>query len=45
MKILILGDVMGQSENALKNLPKVLSQNKIEFIIISGENWQMMGEA
>ena len=40
MKILILGDVMGQSgRNALKkNLPKVLSQNKIEFIIINGEN-------
>ena len=40
MKILILGDVMGASgRKALKNyLPKVIDENKIDFIIVNGEN-------
>ena len=40
MKILILGDVMGQSgRKALKvNLKKIIEKNKINFSIINGEN-------
>ena len=40
MKILILGDVMGQSgRKALQvNLKKIIEKNKIDFSIINGEN-------
>ena len=40
MNILILGDVMGASgRNVIKNkLPKVISENKIDFVIVNGEN-------
>ena len=40
MKLLILGDVMGVSgRDALKNkLPKVIKENKIDFVIVNGEN-------
>ena len=40
MKILILGDVMGVSgRDALKNkLPKIIVKNKIDFVIVNGEN-------
>ncbi len=40
MKILILGDVMGQSgRRALKvNLKKIIEKNNIDFSIINGEN-------
>jgi metallophosphoesterase (TIGR00282 family) len=40
MKLLILGDVMGSSgRNVLNNkLPKVISENEIEFVIVNGEN-------
>ena len=40
MKILILGDVMGTSgRNVLKNkLPKIITENKINFVIVNGEN-------
>ena len=40
MKLLILGDVMGSSgRNVLKNkLPKVIGENKIDFVIVNGEN-------
>ena len=40
MKILILGDVMGQSgRKALReNLKKIIEKNKIDFSIINGEN-------
>ena len=40
MKILILGDVMGPSGRKAikKNLSKVISDNKINFTIINGEN-------
>ena len=40
MNILILGDVMGASGRvALKNrLPKIIMENKIEFVIVNGEN-------
>ena len=40
MKILILGDVMGVSgRDVLKNkLPKIIIENKIDFVIVNGEN-------
>ena len=40
MKILILGDVMGQSgRRALKvNLKKIIEKNQIDFSVINGEN-------
>jgi len=40
MKILVLGDVMGASgRNALnKNLPKIIKNNEIDFVIVNGEN-------
>jgi hypothetical protein len=40
MKLLILGDVMGTSgREALKNkLPKIILENKIDFVIVNGEN-------
>ena len=40
MKILILGDVMGQSgRKALReNLKKIIEKNKIDFSIVNGEN-------
>ena len=40
MKLLILGDVMGISgRNALTNkLPKIITENKIDFVIVNGEN-------
>ena len=40
MKLLILGDIMGSSgRSALKNkLPKIITENKIDFVIVNGEN-------
>ena len=40
MKILVLGDVVGQAgRKALKkNLPDIIEQNKIDFSIVNGEN-------
>ena len=40
MKLLILGDVMGVSgRDALKNkLPKIITKQKIDFVIVNGEN-------
>ena len=40
MKILVLGDVMGASgRNALnKKLPQIIIKNKIDFVIVNGEN-------
>ena len=40
MRLLILGDIMGESgRNAIKkNLPRIISKNKIDFIIVNGEN-------
>ena len=40
MKILVLGDIMGFSgRNAIKKkLPKIISENKIDFSVINGEN-------
>ena len=40
MNLLILGDVMGASgRDALKNkLPKVIRKNKIDFVVVNGEN-------
>ena len=40
MRLLILGDVMGASgRNALKKkLPKIIIKNKINFVIVNGEN-------
>jgi 2',3'-cyclic-nucleotide 2'-phosphodiesterase len=40
MKLLILGDVMGISgRNVLQNkLPKIINENKIDFVIVNGEN-------
>jgi len=40
MKLLILGDVMGLSgRSVLKNkLPKIIKENKIDFVVVNGEN-------
>ena len=40
MNLLILGDVMGASgRTALKNrLTKIITKNKINFVIVNGEN-------
>ena len=40
MNLLILGDIMGASgRDALKNkLPKIVTDNKIDFVIVNGEN-------
>ena len=40
MNILILGDVMGPAgrQAIKKNLPKIISTNKIDFTIVNGEN-------
>jgi 2',3'-cyclic-nucleotide 2'-phosphodiesterase len=40
MKLLVLGDVMGASgRNALKDkLHKIIEKNKIDFVIVNGEN-------
>ena len=40
MKLLILGDVMGVSgRNAINNkLPIIIAENKIDFVIVNGEN-------
>ena len=40
MKLLVLGDVMGVSgRDALRNkLPKIIIENKIDFVIVNGEN-------
>ena len=40
MRLLILGDIMGESgRNAIKkNLPRIISKNKIDFVIVNGEN-------
>ncbi|MDC1151684.1 TIGR00282 family metallophosphoesterase [Pelagibacteraceae bacterium] len=40
MRLLILGDIMGSSgRNVLNNkLPKIISENEIEFVIVNGEN-------
>ena len=40
MKLLILGDVMGSSgrEALKKKLPKIIAENKIEFVVVNGEN-------
>ena len=40
MNLLILGDVMGTSgRKALKSrLPKIITENKIDFVIVNGEN-------
>ena len=40
MNLLILGDVMGTSgREALKSkLPKIITENKIDFVIVNGEN-------
>ena len=40
MKLLVLGDVMGSSgRKILKNkLPKIIAENKIDFVVVNGEN-------
>ena len=40
MKILFLGDIVGESGcNAVKKyLPEKITQNKIDFVIVNGEN-------
>ena len=40
MKILVLGEVMGGSgRNALnKKLPQIIHDNKIDFVVVNGEN-------
>ena len=40
MKILFLGDVVGNSGclKLIKNLPSQIKKNKIDFVIVNGEN-------
>ena len=40
MKILILGDIMGSSGRIAlkKKLPKIIKENKINFVVVNGEN-------
>ena len=40
MKLLILGDVMGSSgREVIKNkLPLIITENKIDFVVVNGEN-------
>ena len=40
MNLLILGDVMGSSgRDALKSkLPSIIKENKIDFVVVNGEN-------
>ena len=40
MNILILGDVMGryQEEKRFQNLPEMIANQKIDFVVINGEN-------
>ena len=40
MKILILGDVMGASGRKAinKKLPNIIKKNKVDFVIVNGEN-------
>ena len=40
MKILFLGDIVGASgcSSVKKNLNKIISENKIDFVIVNGEN-------
>ena len=40
MNILVLGDVVGPSgaEAIIKELPKIIKEKKIDFVIINGEN-------
>ena len=40
MNLLILGDVMGPSGRSalINNLPKIITENKIDFVIVNGEN-------
>jgi 2',3'-cyclic-nucleotide 2'-phosphodiesterase len=40
MNLLVLGDVMGESgRNILKNkLPEIIIKNKIDFVVVNGEN-------
>ena len=40
MKILFLGDIVGTSgcEAVKKFLPKKIEENKIDFVIVNGEN-------
>ena len=44
MKLLILGDIMGSSgRSALKNkLPKIITENKIDFVIVNVKMQLMM---
>ena len=40
MKILFLGDIVGDSgcDAVIKNLPNEIKKNKIDFVIVNGEN-------
>ena len=40
MKILILGDIMGSSGRIAlkKKLPTIIKENKINFVVVNGEN-------
>ena len=40
MNILVLGDVVGPSGVLAikKNLPKIISEKKVDFVILNGEN-------
>ena len=44
MKILFLGDIVGVSgcEAVKKFLPKKIEENKIDFVIVNGENAAIM---
>ena len=40
MKILFLGDIVGVSgcDSVKKNLSKIISEKKIDFVVVNGEN-------
>ena len=40
MKVLICGDVVGKSGRMAlnKNIPEILQREKIDFVIVNGEN-------
>ena len=46
MKILFLGDVVGRSgcDALKKNLPEIIKNKKIDFVVLNGENAAEQGE-
>lgn len=40
MKILAVGDIVGKTgiQSLKSNLPKIINENKVDFVIVNGEN-------